>query len=89
MLNYIPLTNPNVYENLTFDEKVSLHIYMLRERLGVSRKELSAKINITTQVLAAIEQFWYSKERRSSIAIDEIAAIAQGLGVDVSYLMPK
>lgn len=86
----MPITDPNVYENLTSDEKIGILIYICRESQNISRKQLASKIGKSVEVIAAIENMFQRREtRRQSISYNEIESIAQALEVPVNHILPK
>jgi ribosome-binding protein aMBF1 (putative translation factor) len=84
-----PLVNPTIYEMLDFEEKVSINVWIAREKAGLTRTDLAKMLNITPDVMRNIETMWHDKTRRQSIGLGELQAIAVALNCPLMRLMPK
>lgn len=86
----MPITDANVYENLTSDEKIGILIFICRESQNISRKQLASKIGKSVEVVSAIENMFQRREtRRQSISYCEIESIALALNVPINHILPK
>ena len=86
----MPITDANVYENLTSDEKIGILIFICRESQNISRKQLASKIGKSVEVISAIENMFQRREtRRQSISYSEIESIALALNVPINHILPK
>jgi DNA-binding Xre family transcriptional regulator len=85
----LPQINPTVYDLLSYEEKISLHIFIAREKAGISREDLAKSLNIAVTVLRNIETMFHEKTRRKSISCGELDEIAKALGCPVSRLLPR
>jgi DNA-binding XRE family transcriptional regulator len=85
----LPQVNPSIYDLLSYEEKISLHIFVARERAGISREDLAKELNIAVTVLRNIETIFHEKTRRKSISCGELDEIAKALGYPISALLPK
>lgn len=84
------ITDANVYDNLTAEEKIGILIFICREQKNMSRKQLASKVGKTVEVISAIENLFQHREsRRQSIAYSEIEAIARALDVPLNQILPK
>lgn len=83
------ITDPTVYDTLTTEGKIGVLIYIAREKKGMSRKQLAAKIDKSVNVLIAIEDLFKGESgRRRRITVSEIESIANALDIPVKSLMP-
>ena len=84
------VNDPNVFEELTPDEKIGVLIYICRESNDISRKQLASKIGKSVEVITAIETMFLRREaRRQSISYSEIEAIAHALEIPITKILPK
>lgn len=83
------ITDPTVYDTLTTEGKIGILVYIAREKAGMSRKQLAAKIDKSVNVIIAIEDLFKGDTgRRQKITVSEIESIANALDIPVKSLMP-
>lgn len=84
------IVEPNSFETLSTEGKIGILIYIAREKAGMSRKQLAAKINKSVNVIIAIEDLFKERDgRRQTIAFSEIELIASALNLPIQSLLPK
>lgn len=83
------IADPTVYDTLTTEGKIGILVYIAREKAGMSRKQLAAKIDKSVNVVIAIEDLFKGESgRRQKITISEIESIANALSIPVASLLP-
>ena len=84
------ISDPTIYDTLTSEGKIGIHIFVAREKQGMSRKALAAKTGLSVSVIIAIEDLFKEKDgRRQTITYSEIELIADALNIPVSCLLPR
>ncbi len=84
------IVEPNSFETLSTEGKIAILIYIARERAGMSRKQLAAKIDKSVNVVIAIEDLFKGGDgRRQTISFSEIESIANALNLPIQSLLPK
>ena len=60
------ISDPTIYDTLTSEGKIGIHIFLAREKQGMSRKALAAKTGLSVNVIIAIEDLFKERMRKSS-----------------------